>query len=226
MSRCPSRRTSATTASSARRPCCAGRSSRWRSVRCSCCRPCRSRGATSLARRVRRHENERAELMTLSLTASERERRAIAADLHDGPVQDLAGISYALSGLRSSVPEERQETVDRMVGAVRTAVQSLRRLMTDIYPPDLSGPGLGPAIEDLTEPLRTQGVAVTLDIEPPPDVSPEAAAVYRTVKEVLVSGANRAGAQRVGLTPHPPEHGRGAAVGLEIAEDGGVSRET
>lgn len=177
--------------------------------------------ATSLARRVRRHENERAELMTLSLTASERERRAIAADLHDGPVQDLAGISYALSGLRPSVPEERQETVDRMVGAVRTAVQSLRRLMTDIYPPDLSGPGLGPAIEDLTEPLRTQGVAVTLDIEPPPDVSPEAAAaVYRTVKEVLVNVAKHAEAQQVWVSLHTTEHERRAAVRLEIADDG------
>ena len=60
--------------------------------------------AASLAGRLRRRELERAELTERSLTASEAERRAIAADLHDGPVQDLAGVGYALSGLRDAVP--------------------------------------------------------------------------------------------------------------------------
>ena len=154
--------------------------------------------AVSLARRVRRHDSERAKLMELTITASERERRVIAADVHDGPVQDLAGISYALSALRSSVPADRQDTVDRLVGAVRNALQSLRRLMTDIYPPDLSGPGLAAAIEDLVEPLRAQGVAVSLDVQPPPELSPDAAAaIYRTAKEALLNVANHAEAQQV-----------------------------
>ena len=98
--------------------------------------------ATALARRVRRQETERAELLRRGLSASERDRRAIAGDVHDGPVQDLAGVSYGLSALRHKVPEENQANVDRMVGAVRRAVQSLRQLMVDLYPPDLTGPGL------------------------------------------------------------------------------------
>jgi two-component system NarL family sensor kinase len=122
--------------------------------------------ATSLARRVRRQETERAALMQRTVEASERERRAIAADVHDGPVQDLAGVSYALSALRGSLPEERQPTVDKLVGAVRHAVQSLRRLMVDIYPPDLSGPGLGVAIADSAEPLRAIGIEVLMDAAP------------------------------------------------------------
>jgi signal transduction histidine kinase len=177
--------------------------------------------AISLARRVRRHESERAELMELSLTASERERRAIAADVHDGPVQDLAGISYALGALRASVPADRQATVDRLVGAVRSAVQSLRRLMIDIYPPDLSGPGLCVAISDLVEPLRARGTVVSLEIDPPPDLSPEAAAViYRTAKEALVNAASHAEAQRVWVCLEQTEHEGGAAVRLEVADDG------
>ena len=95
--------------------------------------------ATALARRVRRQETERAELLRRGLTASERDRRAIAGDVHDGPVQDLAGVSYGLSALRPKVPEENQPNVDRMVGAIRRAVQSLRQLMVDLYPPDLHG---------------------------------------------------------------------------------------
>ena len=59
--------------------------------------------ALSLARRVRRHEGERAQLMSLSLTASERERRAIAADLHDGPVQDQVEVVFVGSAVLSVI---------------------------------------------------------------------------------------------------------------------------
>ena len=177
--------------------------------------------AVSLARRVRRHESERAELMSLSLTASERERRAIAADVHDGPVQDLAGISYALGALRSAVPAERQETVDRLVGALRNALHSLRRLMIDIYPPDLSGPGLTMAIADLVEPLRAQGVVVSLEVEPPPELSPEAAAaIYRTAKEALANVVKHAQAGRVWVRLQETEHEGEPAAQLEVADDG------
>ncbi|MGY1624213.1 sensor histidine kinase [Geodermatophilus sp. SYSU D00965] len=177
--------------------------------------------ATSLARRVRRQEAERATLMQRNVEASERERRAIAADVHDGPVQDLAGVSYALSALRSSLPEERQPTVDRLVGAVRHAVQSLRRLMVDIYPPDLSGPGLGAAISDVAEPLRTQGVDVLMDAAPLPEMTPDAAAaLYRTAKEALANVAKHAKAQHTWITLEETELRGARAVRLEIADDG------
>jgi two-component system, NarL family, sensor kinase len=177
--------------------------------------------AMSLSRRVRHHERERAELMAMSLTASDRERRGIAADLHDGPVQDLAGISYALAGLRSAVSPERQDTVDRLVGAVRNALLSLRRLMVDIYPPDLSGSGLPQALRDLTEPLRAQGIDVSFTVEPPPEMSSQAAAaIYRTTKEALANVAKHAAASRVWVCLEKTEHNGAPAVELEIADDG------
>jgi two-component system, NarL family, sensor kinase len=177
--------------------------------------------ATSLARRVRRQEAERAELMQRTVAASDRERRAIASDVHDGPVQDLAGVSYALSALKSSVPPERQATVDKLVVAVRHAVQSLRRLMIDIYPPDLSGAGLGTAIGDLAEGLRGEGVRVMVDAAPLPDLSPDAAAVlYRTAKEALANVAKHAKASQVWVTLEEAVDAGAPAVRLEIADDG------
>jgi two-component system NarL family sensor kinase len=177
--------------------------------------------ATSLARRVRRNEAERAELMQRTLADSDRERRAVAADLHDGPVQDLAGVSYALGALRMTMPAEQHPTVDRLVGAVQNAVHSLRRLMVDIYPPDLSGPGLGDALRDLVEPLRDQGLAVSLDTGPLPPLSPDiAAAVYRTAKEVLANVATHARAEHVWVRLEETEQERGPAVLLEVADDG------
>ncbi|MGY1634277.1 sensor histidine kinase [Geodermatophilus sp. SYSU D01186] len=177
--------------------------------------------AVSLARRVRRQQAERAALMQRSVEASDRERRAIAADVHDGPVQDLAGVSYALSALRSSLPEDRQPTVDKLVGAVRHAVQSLRRLMVDIYPPDLSGSGLGAAISDAAEPLRAEGVTVLMDAAPLPDLTSDAAAaLYRTAKEALANVAHHAGATHAWITLEETQLAGSPSVRLEIADDG------
>ncbi|NMH96475.1 sensor histidine kinase [Pseudonocardia acidicola] len=167
--------------------------------------------AVSLARRVRRHENHRWHLLESALSASERERRQIAADLHDGVVQDLAGAGYALGALRRDLPEHRHGALDAVSTAVRGSVDQLRRLMVDIYPPDLSGGGLAGAIGDLTGRLRERGVAVTLQIQPLPPVDAEtAAALYRVARETLSNVAQhaRAGAVTVHLGPDPedPQH--------------------
>ena len=153
----------------------------------------------SLARRLSRHEAERTQLVVSNLVASDRERREIAADVHDGPVQELAGVSYALSALRPSVPEEQRVMVDRVVLAVRSAVASLRRLMVQIYPPDLSGPGLGAALEDLAGPLRERGMTVHVHEGSRPVMSPSAASVlYRTAREALANVTKHAEADTSG----------------------------
>ncbi|MEO5900524.1 MAG: histidine kinase [Ilumatobacteraceae bacterium] len=53
--------------------------------------------AWSLARRLRQRLQEREGLLRHALEASEVERRHIASDLHDGVVQDLSGVAFALS---------------------------------------------------------------------------------------------------------------------------------
>jgi two-component system, NarL family, sensor kinase len=177
--------------------------------------------ATALARRVRRQETERAELLRRGLSASERDRRAIAGDVHDGPVQDLAGVSYGLSALRHKVPEENQANVDRMVGAVRRAVQSLRQLMVDLYPPDLTGPGLVASLEDLADRLRDEGLTVAVHATEMPELAPESAAmVYRTAKEALTNVSRHAQAKNVWLTLSPIEQYGVPAAMLTISDDG------
>jgi two-component system NarL family sensor kinase len=115
----------------------------------------------SLLRRVRRQDAQRAALLERSLTASERERHAIAADVHDGPVQDLAGVGYALAALKPSVPAGVHADVDRLSGEVRDMVAWLRRLMADLYPPVPSLPTMPPADEEIGEPARA-GVPVVI----------------------------------------------------------------
>lgn len=177
--------------------------------------------AVSLVRRIRRHELEREDLLARTVTASERERRAIAADVHDGPLQDLAGISYALSALRPDVPAEQQGTFDRVISTVRDAVHSLRRLLVDLYPPDLGSGGLPSALEDLAEPLRRDGLDVTLDIEPVDGLTPEAAAVvYRTAKEALANIARHASAEHAHVSLTTVALGGRPTARLEVVDDG------
>ncbi|HSL64094.1 MAG TPA: histidine kinase, partial [Gaiellaceae bacterium] len=60
--------------------------------------------AYRLARRVQEGHAERELLLRRALDASNDERRRIAADLHDGVVQDLAGISYSLAAAAEGTP--------------------------------------------------------------------------------------------------------------------------
>lgn len=178
----------------------------------------------SLGRRVSAHEADRARLLQRALSASDRERSKIAADLHDGVVQDLAGVGYALAALGRTVSEERRPGVERLGTIVRGTVDSLRRLMVDIYPPDLSGPGLAGAIEDLAVPLRAQGLPVAVHVAALPAADSETAAtLYRVARETLANVAKHAAASSVVVELRPDDPGRwpdGEGILLRVTDDG------
>jgi len=177
--------------------------------------------AVSMGRRLSRQEAERRTMVVDHLAASDRERRDIAADLHDGPVQDLAGVSYALSALKMRLPEDQKPTVDRMVTAVRNAVASLRRLMVDIYPPDLSGPGLATALEDLAGTVREKGIEVYVSAETIPEIPQSTAAVlYRSAKEALANVVKHSGAGTAWVELGDASDDDRRCVRLTVADDG------
>jgi signal transduction histidine kinase len=178
--------------------------------------------AVSLGRRLRREEVERRQLIERNVRAAERERQAIAADVHDGPVQELAGVSYALGGLRARLPETYRSTVDWLLGAHQAAVASLRSLMVDIHPPDLSGEGLGSAFEDLAGRLRERGltVHVTQDHPLPPISSTAAALLYRSGREGLANVARHSGASTAWVRLEGVQGNGPSALRLTIADDG------
>lgn len=175
-----------------------------------------------LVRRVGRAQNERSRLLRNALAASSRERRSIARDLHDGVVQDLSGAGYALGALALMLPEDtapRARTMMDKVGAVlQAAVGSLRTLMVDIYPPDLTSDGLRAAMDDLAERLRAgSGAQVQVHVDLPIEPSPEAAAtMYRCARECLNNIGKHAHAQQVTLSLTAD----GTTVRLRISDDG------
>ena len=67
-----------------------------------------------LARRLQRVGREREEALQRSLDMSDRERRRIAGDLHDGPVQELAGLSMRLSASAEHAADPTQRGAARV----------------------------------------------------------------------------------------------------------------
>ena len=106
--------------------------------------------AWSLSQRLRQRQREREALLQRAIDSSALERRRIAQHLHDGVVQDLAGVSYALSAtgerLEQAGPAAAAEVVRDSAAATRRAVQ-LRALLIGIYPPSLQRSGLEAAVE-------------------------------------------------------------------------------
>ena len=125
-----------------------------------------------------------------ALSASDLERRRIARDLHDGLVQDLAGLGYALPSVLDQLPPEAEDA-RRVLGSVSVQlhrdVTALRGLLIDVYPSSLSGGGLQPAVEELAKRARESGLLVTVVVDSAlTDTSPEVAKlVYRVVREAL-----------------------------------------
>jgi signal transduction histidine kinase len=164
--------------------------------------------AVSLGRRVQRSEAARERLTRQALQASELERRRIAQELHDGVVQDLAGVGFSLPGIRRAllaVPGGHRTvaTVDQVEAVVHRDLAALRSMMIDVYPPDLEHGGLLDAVEDLAAAARSRGLSIAVhqvgDLRLPVDL---ARLAYRVAREGLHNVVKHA-------------HARTATVALE-----------
>ena len=145
-----------------------------------------------LDRRVRADEREREQLTRAGEDALETERRRIAAELHDGVVQDLAGVAYELQAAADRLPAgnghdpELGDALRRGAGVCRGSMRALRALLVDLYPSERREQGLDAAVEALARPLRERGVDVAVDMDVGgrlPSATTEL--VYRAVQEAL-----------------------------------------
>jgi signal transduction histidine kinase len=172
-----------------------------------------------LARRLDKAAAERERLLTAAVEASAVERRRIARDLHDGVVQDLAGLSFAASAASRDL-RDRPELAARMESlgvGVRSSLRALRSLLVEIYPPELRTEGLAAALDDLVAPAIAAGIDVDLAVEDTQGADDDAIGlVWRTAQET-VRNAVRHGR---------PEHLRVAvsttaeSLILEVEDDG------
>jgi signal transduction histidine kinase len=175
--------------------------------------------AYSLARRLRDRMREREALTRRALEASEIERRQIASDLHDGVVQDLTGVAYALSAAaRRDDGSPPPAEIEVAVTTVRDAVRDLRSMVVDLVPMSVDEGGLTAALDELAQRMSTERPTITVTADELPATAPSDAArvLYRTAHEGLRNAVRHADASSVAVRLSCDD----TTARLEISDDG------
>lgn len=173
----------------------------------------------ALARRLHHSQSQEQAALRNAISAADAERRVIAADLHDGTIQDLAGVSLSLAVLadqKTVDSESSHATMRHAVETTRRAVRSLRSLLVDIYPPNLQEIGLQRALADLATKGSGQ-VEVAVLINQELSLSPtNTMLAYRIVRELLRNVHQHAKATRVEVTVSEAP----GSLTIVVADDG------
>jgi two-component system, NarL family, sensor kinase len=170
----------------------------------------------ALSRRRRALAAQREELVRRSVTTSDNERRRIAAEVHDGPVQDLIGIAMGLSAATEAAPEPLSQDLRDLAGEARSTVRSLRSLLNNIYPVDVPDNGWVRGLDPMVDALRERGVVVDLDV-PEGRLAPTSELLMlRVGREALRNVSAHSDASHVSIKLGHA----GSAVTLDIADDG------
>jgi signal transduction histidine kinase len=144
----------------------------------------------SLMRRLQLGHEQREGLLANAVTSSRRERRRVASYLHDGPVQELAGLAFSLApvagGAESRGAPADAAVVRNVIDRLRATVRDLRALLVDLHPPTLATAGLDAALGDLVSPLSARGTEVELRVEGEEQLDADTQAlVYRVAQEAV-----------------------------------------
>jgi two-component system, NarL family, sensor kinase len=149
------------------------------------------------------------------IAAEQDERRRLALFLHDGPVQNLAGIALMLDAAIHAIETEKLDDArDVLASALdrqRATIRELRDLSFVLEPVVLRDQGFGPAISALAEQIGTANqIRIDLDVEEAETVGETAqVAIYTIVRELLDQTIRRGPLSRVEVT-------------IRATDDGGV----
>jgi signal transduction histidine kinase len=164
----------------------------------------------------------RKRLLDRAVQTREEERIRLAAELHDGPIQRLAGVAYTADLSRRSAARGELATAQRLLSSleddIRGEVVALRRVMTGLRPPALDEWGLAAALADYTAEFRKRtGIACTVDASLPGRlVKAHETVLYRVAQEALTNVAKHAHARTAQVSLRAEK----GWVRLRVSDDG------
>ncbi|MFD2081865.1 Histidine kinase-, DNA gyrase B-, and HSP90-like ATPase [Actinopolymorpha cephalotaxi] len=149
------------------------------------------------------------------VAATDRARRRIERDLHDGAQQRLVSLLLDLRGIEADIPDDQvRADVAEVATGLTDAVEELREMARGIHPAILSEAGLGPALKALA---RRSAVPVELGLGVKTRLpQPIEVAAYYVVAEALTNAAKHAQASHVEVTTSE----RDGRVCVDVEDDG------
>ena len=154
---------------------------------------------------VNSQERLRALASQLNLT-EQRERRRLAADLHDYLAQLLALIRIKLGQTLQRLPNhlpEGRAALTEIDGLLQQCLQYARTLMAQLSPSVLQDLGLIPAIHWLAEQMAQQGLKVDVHVltdESPASNDHQSDLLFQAVRELLTNVVKHAGVSAATVT--------------------------
>jgi signal transduction histidine kinase len=159
-------------------------------------------------------DRQRRRLLEHVVKAGEEERRRIAADIHDDPVQKLVALKMRLELLAKANPHLEDAVAAKDV--VLVAIRSLRHLLFDLRPPVLDEQGLGPALRSFLE-HSDATFRWTVEDEIEREIPAQTRVIlYRIAQEALTNTRKHAQAEHVRVRLSESQGG----VAMEIVDDG------
>jgi two-component system NarL family sensor kinase len=165
-------------------------------------------------------------LLAERLLAERAERRRIAEQLHDGPVQHVAALSQMLDAALHAVEDgdvdAGKRVVARALDVARDAAEELRGIVAGLEPVALHEVGLSAAVDELAD--RTagrRGVSVEVAIDEEGLGEGARSSLFQVIREALDQAVRRG----------PPGHVRiflaqtaSGGIELVVSDDGAPER--
>ena len=164
---------------------------------------------------LRRTMEDRRQLLLRLEDAQEEERRRIASDIHDDPIQVMSAADIRAQSLARRIedPELRQEA-EELHDVIRSSVERLRHLLFELRPPALDREGLVPALRAYmgnADPVPE--IEDAMPFEPPPELR---AILFRIAQEAIANARKHASA----TTIHISIAGLDDGLRLVVTDDG------
>ncbi len=174
-------------------------------------------------------DDERERLVERIITAEQDERRRLALFLHDGPVQNLAGIALMLDAAVQAIDDERPEAARAIMASAlekhRETIRSLRDLSFNIEPVVLRDQGFGAAVGELANQLGMEHrVQIDVDVAPAARLGEkEQVGLYQIVRESLNQAVRRGPPSMISVTIQETQ---GGLIETIVADNGTGERRT
>ena len=157
---------------------------------------------------LRQLEARQAEITTqvhlqhLLLENREQERQQIARDLHDGPIQDLIALIFAIEAAQQGSDNPKMiRSLREITGGAQKLISELRGVCNHLRPPILAQFGLSKAIHSLAKDLHRKNPELLFQLDLADDTNrltdATRLALYRIFQESINNIVRHAGATQI-----------------------------